>query len=103
VLRPYQPTALNAFREVGWQRKLDAAKRYLARLHRRYDFRVLDYTEIASFGGEADGFYDGAHVTKRNADLILARAVRQAAERFKEPPSRVEPQWFRSAVPRCSR
>jgi hypothetical protein len=82
VLMPYHPAALSAFREVGWQRKLAAAKRYLSRLHGRYAFRVVDYTEIGSFDGDADAFYDGAHVTRRNADLILARAVRQASACF---------------------
>jgi hypothetical protein len=80
VLMPYHPSALKAFREVGWQHKLDAAKAYLARLHRRYGFRVLDYTSIRSFGGKAKWFYDGAHVTKQNADRILAKAVAQAPE-----------------------
>jgi hypothetical protein len=82
VLMPYQPTALSAFRAVGWQDKLDAAKRYLAKLHRRYGFRVLDYTEIGAFDGDADAFYDGAHVTRANADRILEEAVKQAAECF---------------------
>jgi hypothetical protein len=82
VLMPYHPTALSAFREVGWQHKLDAAKRYLARLSRRHDFRLFDYTEISSFDGDAGAFYDGAHVTKRNADLILALGARQAPAYF---------------------
>jgi len=82
VLMPYHPAALKAFREVGWQHKLDAAKDYLAGLHRRYDFRVLDYTDIDSFGGKDEWFYDGAHVVKQNADRILVRAVSQAPECF---------------------
>ncbi len=82
VLMPYHPTALTAFCEVGWERKLDAAKGYLASLQRRYDFRLLDYTELISFGGKSKWFYDGAHVMRQNADLILARAVREAPECF---------------------
>ena len=31
------------------------------------DFRVLDLTDIRTFGGRAAWFYDGAHVTTENA------------------------------------
>jgi hypothetical protein len=82
VLMPYQPEALRAFREVGWQTKLERLKAYLARLHHGYDFRVLDCTEIATFGGSADAFYDGAHVKTENARRILRYAVRAAPACF---------------------
>lgn len=83
VIMPYHPEALSAFRAVGWQAKEDALNEYLSELHERYDFRVLDYLDIDSFGGSADWFYDGAHVTKDNASLILRQAVEDAPECFR--------------------
>jgi hypothetical protein len=83
VIMPYHPDALSAFRSVGWEDKVRTLKRYLAKLQERYDVRVVDYTEISSFGGKARWFYDGAHVMKQNADRILARAVKQAPVCFK--------------------
>ncbi len=71
VLMPQHPVALAAFREVGWQAKNDALLAYLHGLEDEYDLRVLDYTEIESFGGKARYFYDGSHVTKENARLLL--------------------------------
>ena len=75
VIMPYHPEALAAFRAVGWQDKLDALHAYLRSLQGRYAFRLLDYTEIASFGGSADGFYDGAHVKRENARRIVRQVI----------------------------
>ncbi len=82
VVMPYHPVALEAFRAAGWQAKNDRLLRFLKGLRETYDLRVLDYTEIASFGGRAKYFYDGSHVTKENARLILEQAVRDAPECF---------------------
>lgn len=83
VIMPYHPDALSAFLEVGWQRKQDPLKGYLRSLQDEYDFRVLDYTEIGSFGGRPEWFYDGAHITKENARLAFEQAVRDAPECFR--------------------
>ena len=77
---PYHPAALAAFRAVGWQTKADAFKAYLESLRGAYRFRMLDYTEIASFHGDPGAFYDGSHVKAANARRILRRAVRDAPE-----------------------
>jgi len=83
VIMPYHPRALAAFRAVGWQRKLDHLLSYLRALQRRYDFHLLDYTEIGSFGGRAGWFYDGSHIKAENARLILRQAVKAAPECFR--------------------
>jgi len=75
VIMPYHPQALAAFRAAGWQDKLDALQAYLRRLQGRYAFRVLDYTEIDSFDGRDDAFYDGAHVKRENARRIVRQVV----------------------------
>jgi hypothetical protein len=83
VLMPYHPHTLSAFRAVGWQRRHDATVAFLERLQREHAFELLDLTELASFGGAAEWFYDGAHVKAENARLILRKAVESAPECFR--------------------
>jgi len=83
VIMPYYPRALRAFRAVGWQKKVDALTAYLRDAQSRCDFRVLNFLDIASFGGRARWFYDGAHVTRENARLILRQTLRVAPECFR--------------------
>ena len=82
VVMPYHPVPLAAFRAAGWQAKNDRLLTYLRGLQDTYDLRVLDYTEIESFGGRPEYFYDGSHVTRENARLILEQAFRDAPECF---------------------
>jgi hypothetical protein len=83
VIMPYHPAALAAFREVGWDAKEDAFKAYVRSLRGTYRFHLLDYTEIASFRGDPDAFYDGSHITASNARRILAQAVKDAPAAFR--------------------
>jgi hypothetical protein len=83
VIMPYHPVALAAFRAVGWAAREQALKTYLESLRGTYRFHLLDYTELASFHGSRDAFYDGAHVTAANARRILAQAVRDAPAGFR--------------------
>lgn len=83
VIMPYHPAALAAFRAAGWGAKEDAFKAYLEGLRGKYRFHLVDYTDIAAFGGAEDGFYDGAHVTAQNARRILVQVVRDAPEAFR--------------------
>jgi hypothetical protein len=83
VIMPYHPDALTAFRAVGWQAKLDALYAYLWSLQGRYAFRVLDYTEITSFGGTAAGFYDGAHVKRENVRRIVTQIIADVPDAFR--------------------
>jgi len=82
VLMPYHPAVLEAFRRVGWQAQHDDLLDYLHELQRTYDLRVLDYTDIESFGGDARFFYDGAHLKKENSRRLLEQAVKDAPECF---------------------
>jgi hypothetical protein len=83
VIMPYHPTALAAFREAGWDAKEESFKAYLESLRGRYRFHLVDYTDIASFGGTEEGFYDGAHVTSANARRILSQVVRDVPQAFR--------------------
>jgi hypothetical protein len=83
VIMPYHPEVLAAFRAVGWGTKEEELASYLGSLQDRYRFHVLDYTEIESFGGSADEFYDGSHIKTVNARRILDQAVRDVPAAFR--------------------
>ena len=83
VVMPYQPRVLRAFREAGFQKHLDRLAAYLRDAGTRCRFRVLDLTDIRTFGGSSTEFYDGAHVTRENAHRIARYAVRTAPECFR--------------------
>jgi hypothetical protein len=83
VIMPYHPAALSAFRAVGWDVKEEEFKAYLESLRGAYRFHLLDYTDIASFHGLEDAFYDGAHIRAANARRILSQAVKDAPAAFR--------------------
>ena len=93
VIMPYQPSVLAAFREAGWEVKVDRLRTYLAGLQKRYELEVVDLLDIATFGGTPTGFYDGAHITAENARRIVKYSVGVAPEcfrgiRYEVPPPR---------------
>jgi hypothetical protein len=83
VVMPYQPRVLRAFRKAGFQKHLDRLAAYLEDAQTRCRFRVLDLTDIRTFGGSRREFYDGAHVTRENSNRIMRYAVRVAPECFR--------------------
>jgi hypothetical protein len=82
VIMPYQPDVLKAFREVGWEVKVDRLRKYLAGVQTRCELHVVDLLDIATFGGSPDEFYDGAHVTMENSARIIRYVVDNAPECF---------------------
>ena len=78
VIMPYQPQALAAFRKVGWMAKEHRLTNYLTSLKKKYSFKVLNFLWLQPFHGDPNAFYDGAHVTVKNARLIAAQAVKEA-------------------------
>ena len=83
VIMPYQPRALAAFEKVGWMAKENRLINYLNSLKKTYSFKVLNFLWLKSFHGDPNAFYDGAHVTVKNARLIVAQAVKEAPGCFK--------------------
>ena len=69
-------------RRAGTPRR-GRSRRTSQSLRGRYRFHLLDYTDLATFHGSADEFYDGAHVTAANARRILVQAVKDAPEAFR--------------------
>ena len=91
VIMPYHPRVLEAFRPVGWESKVDRLRKYLRALQSRCDLRVVDLLDIESFGGDPDGFYDGAYVTTKNARRIIRHVVDVAPWCFHRLPKRPAP------------
>jgi hypothetical protein len=83
IMMPVQPRALEAFRKLGFQRSLEDLRAYLRDAGTRCRFKVLDLTDIRTFGGRPKAFYDAVHVTRVNARLILKHAVTTAPECFR--------------------
>jgi hypothetical protein len=82
VSMPVHPRVLAELRRYDWQRNHDRFVERLEELQGRYDFAFLDLSEIDTFGGDPAEFYDGVHITRTNADRVIATMVREAPEAF---------------------
>jgi hypothetical protein len=89
VIMPYHPRALSAFLSVGWGVKQQWLRAYLSKLQDHLNFRVINAVNIKTFGGDPNGFYDGAHLTAANSRRLIRYCVRHARSCFKlpKPPS----------------
>lgn len=74
VLNPVHPRVLAVRLASGWEGKAEAAA-FLAAMGQRVRFRIVDLTDVASFGGDPDGFADGTHVSRATMRLALAAVV----------------------------
>ena len=81
---PVQPEVLAAFREHGWQERQDRFLEYLDGLHQKYDFRLIDLTDIKSFDGDPHAFYDGVHIDAKNARRATDELVKRFPDLFDE-------------------
>jgi hypothetical protein len=82
VFMPIHPRLLAAVRPAGWAERRSEVMAYLRGLRRRLDFTVLDFTELSSFKGDRNGFYDGFHIRKANARRLLDAVVARAPGAF---------------------
>jgi hypothetical protein len=85
VVMPYHPRALAAFYSVGWGVKQRWLMKYLRNLQGHLDFRVLNCLNIKTFGGTAEGFYDGSHLNAANSRRLIRYLVAHAPGCFKLP------------------
>ena len=83
VLMPVHPRVLAVMRRHGMGGEREKFRSYLAGLETEYDIKVLDFTKISSFNGSRDWFYDGVHVTRRNANRIITAVRAMAGEYVK--------------------
>jgi len=75
VMVPFQPRLLRTMQRLG-DRRRQATRSYLARLHRRYRFVYLDLSNVHTFGGSPLGFVDPTHVTTATMRLMLTYVVK---------------------------
>ena len=78
VLMPVHPRVLRAMRihHMGGERQ--RLRNYLAAYGKTARIKVLDFTSIRSFNGEADWFYDGVHITRSNTNRVILAVKRLA-------------------------
>lgn len=91
VLMPVHPRVLKVLKQKG----LDGDRKRLLEYLRAVEagdpenpdgnlkIIVLDFTQISSFGGKADRFYDGVHITRGNAHLVIDQIKRKANKYLK--------------------
>ena len=82
VFTPVHPTLLDAVRHLGWDERHREVLRYLHGLQKKYDFLVLDLSELASVHGDPRAYYDGFHMKKSNARRVLDTVVKEAPAAF---------------------
>ena len=74
VLNPIYPAVLAAREEYGFP-EFKAANVYLAWLHSRYRFIVLNGESIGTWGGKASDFSDVNHIDRTNMGRLLRYVV----------------------------
>lgn len=77
VLNPIYPSVLAKRKKFGFPEK-KAADVYLAWLHKRYRFVVVDCTDIRTWHGKASDFSNVDHVDRENMNRMLAYVVRHS-------------------------
>jgi len=74
VLNPIYPTVLAELEKYGFPERR-AGLAYLRRLHRRYDFVVVDCQNIHTWGGSTTDWTNAKHVNRRNMRRMLRYIV----------------------------
>jgi len=82
VFTPVHPTLLDAVRPLGWDERHREVLAYLRDLQKKYDFLVLDLSELSSVHGDPDAYYDGFHMKTSNARRVLDTIVKEAPAGF---------------------
>ena len=77
---PIHPRVLRVMKKRDMGAERQQLREYLAELGQTLSIKVLDFTTIRSFNGEAAWFYDGVHITHRNANRVIAAARAKAGE-----------------------
>ena len=78
VLGPVHPAYRAALGGAAYDRLNRQFTAYLAGLHGRLRFTVVDRRDLRSFGGSPGEFYDGIHLHVSNMRKMLASVVREA-------------------------
>ncbi len=77
---PIHPRVLRVMKEHDMGGERQQLRDYLAALEQTASIKVIDFTTIRSFNGEADWFYDGVHITRRNTNRVITALKAKAGE-----------------------
>jgi hypothetical protein len=77
VLNPIYPTILAARKKYGFP-ALQAAQDYLAWLHKRYHFILVNGEDIRKWGGTTSDFSNFDHIDRTNMNRLLAYVVQHS-------------------------
>jgi len=80
VVMPVHPRVLAALSKEGRVRTPAPFPAYLHSLEKRFRLKVVDLTELSSFGGDQAEFYDGVHITRENGDRVIDTLVKKAGD-----------------------
>ena len=82
VLTPINPKLRPYVDPLGWPERHQQVLDYLESLKAKYDFDFIDITDITTWGGDPEGFYDGVHMTVDNT----AKATDYVLKTMQWPP-----------------
>jgi len=80
VVMPIHPRVLAALRPYGHERSQARLLAYLHGLEKSCRLEVVDLTEVSSFGGDPEGFYDGVHIDRKNSDRVIDALVKRSGD-----------------------
>jgi hypothetical protein len=82
VLMPFQPDVVKEIEDQGFREAYETTLTYLTSLKGTYDFRLFDFTDIRSFGGDPRDFYDGYHPRLENTHRIIDEILERSPHAF---------------------
>jgi hypothetical protein len=74
-LTPWHPRVIEALQPMGFSRRHDAILKRVSAMSEASGAQVYDFSDVSSFDGIADGFFDGIHIDERNASRLTARLL----------------------------
>ena len=82
-ITPLHPRVVADLRvQADYDRLKEELWSFLAPLQERYPFDLHDLSDVATFGGTEENFWDGAHVDEINANRLLSYLATHSAGRF---------------------
>lgn len=76
VLTTMHPSCVRRCGPAGWNARRREVRRMLADLQRTRDFRVIDLSYVASWGGSASDLFDDVHLRPGGATRVVQRLAR---------------------------
>jgi hypothetical protein len=83
VIMPIHPRVLRVMKAHNLGGARQRLRDYLAELGQTASIKVLDFTRIQTFHGKSSWFYDGVHITRRNANRVIVAIRSQARDYLK--------------------